>query len=320
MNTNKYSVTSNEVKLFKHLDNLANIQDGYASPVMFHISPTNKCNMKCDHCCFSNRDMKDELEISKLKVALKEIQQVGTKSIEWTGGGEPTIYKHLPEATDYAKELGFAIGMCTNALMFREELDYSKFDWVRVSLNIFDMKQSKDTWFKTVKRIKEQTKVTACYVAGNFTSISKFREVARAAEELKVVTRITPNCIQSQKKIESLVSGLKHYQEEYGNKYTFVSDFNISFEKREDNVCMMHMLKPFLFSDGYVYSCPSSELSPENKQTLQKRFRVCKMEDIEDYYLNTFKIKKHPCSYCKYARQNNILKALITEVEDEKFC
>ena len=83
---------------------------------------------------------------------------------------------------------------------------------------------------------------------------------------------------------------------------------------------MMHMLKPFLYTDGWVYACPSSELAIENNRTMQKEFRICKAEDIYDYYTTKFEPKKFNCSYCKYTNQNNILYDLIQEVEDEEFC
>ena len=100
---NPLSITSNETKLFKHLDNLEKIQQKQPSPVMFHISPTNKCNMVCSHCCFDDRDKTQELSTSSLLDFLNYIPKLGTKSIEWTGGGEPTLHPHLNVLTEEAK-------------------------------------------------------------------------------------------------------------------------------------------------------------------------------------------------------------------------
>jgi hypothetical protein len=89
---------------------------------------------------------------------------------------------------------------------------------------------------------------------------------------------------------------------------------------RPDNVCLIHALKPFVFTDGWVYCCPSSELAPENDRTMQERFRVCEIKNIRMYYNARLQKQFHNCSYCKYTMQNNILNALITETDDNDFC
>ena len=63
MNT-RYSITSNEVKLFKHLDRLQDIQNRIIRPVLLHLSTTNKCDSDCMHCCFSERDKSLEMDYS----------------------------------------------------------------------------------------------------------------------------------------------------------------------------------------------------------------------------------------------------------------
>jgi len=321
---NKYSITSNEVKLFKHMDNLTSIQNKESKPVMFHIAPTNVCNMNCTHCCFSERDKTIELDHLDLLKALEDIKLLGVKAIEWTGGGEPTLYEALPTVTKIASKMGFSIGMNTNGLNYREDLNYSLFSWVRISLNVFDLGIDLKQWVENVKKIQKQTKVTMCYIASENTPHENLKKVIDFAEEQKIPTRIAPDCIKSKEKIEGTINWIKFItKEEYGftdSEYVFISDFNIFLGEREDNVCMMHMLKPFLYSDGYVYACPSSELAIENNRTMQPEFRICKMEDIIDYYTNKFEVKNFKCSYCKYTNQNNILNDLIKEVDDIEFC
>ena len=321
---NKYSVTSNNVKLLKHLDNLKGLQDGKSSPVMFHISPTNLCNMLCSHCCFSGRRLLDSLDKDDLLNALSSIKNLGVGAVEFTGGGEPTLYKDLPAVVKAASELGFSIGLCTNALVYRDDLDYSLFDWVRVSLNIFDMaeKHSIINWFANVKKIQKQTKVSACYVAGRSITLSKLVEVFYFANELKIQTRIAPDCIQPKKNIRELLDNISIVFKDQGwddNKYVFLSDFNVSFDSRPDNNCYIHGIKPFLFSDGFVYSCPSSELSVEHNRMMPKEFRLCKIGDITSFYNTRFLPIKRSCSYCKYSSQNNLVNDCLVEVEDDKF-
>lgn len=318
---NGHSYTSNEVKLFKHLDSLKSFQAGKAKPVMFHIAPTNYCNMKCSHCCFDGRDTQEQLTSKDLISALTQMYWVGAKSIEWTGGGEPTLHPDLANLTEFAKGLDFHVGMCTNGLVYRKDMDYELFDWIRVSLNIFDQTKSLDKWKDNVRRMSYYTKVTSCYVASKDMPLKKFKDISKFATEYKIPTRITPDCIQPKEGIEKLIGKLNHYKTIAGDsEYVFISDFNIDLGDREDNFCAMHSIKPFLFADGYIYPCPSSELAPENNKTVPKKFRLCHMEDIEEYYKKPVEIKNNDCSYCKYTNQNNILHSIIKEVEDDKFC
>ena len=320
----KYSVTSNEVKLFKHLENLQDIQDGRARPVMFHISPTNVCNMACTHCCFADRDKQTFIDSKKLITFLNEIDVLGIQAIEWTGGGEPTLHPDIGDITKYAAEcLHMAIGMNTNAVRINPKLDYSLFSWIRISLNILDTDMDKVKFNKNVEHITSKTKATACYIAGNDVTKEKLQEVVDFANKHNLITRVAPDCIQSKDKIKALIDKIAGLLEELGEKDNpriFLSDFNIFLGQREDNCCMMHMLKPFLFSDGNIYACPSLELAEENGKNMSEEFRICKMEDVFDYYMTKFEIKHFKCSYCKYTNQNNILNTLMKEVDDVEFC
>ena len=72
------SYTSNHVKLLKHLNKLEIIQKGgLPSPVMFHISPCNPCNLTCSFCCFANRKMKEMLTLDQMKKAIDSFSTLG---------------------------------------------------------------------------------------------------------------------------------------------------------------------------------------------------------------------------------------------------
>ena len=90
----KYSVTSNTKKLFKHMGKLQKIQDhftgdgGPVSPIMVHVIPTHKCNLKCIHCCFRNRkNKKADMTWEVFETATKQFLNLGVKAFEFSGGG-----------------------------------------------------------------------------------------------------------------------------------------------------------------------------------------------------------------------------------------
>jgi len=320
----KFSITSNEVKLFKHMDNLKSLQQGNVRPVMFHISPTNKCNMGCSHCCFSGRVKHLKIPFPSLKSAIDQMAKLGVKSIELTGGGEPTLYEEINELIAYMKKKGFSIGINTNGLSINKVEDWGLFNWVRVSLNVLDLPSKEFEKFNNnVRFLKSKTKVTACYIASNGVDETKLRRVVKFAKSHKLPTRIAPDCIQQKGEIRALIDEIRTILtigDLLDNDYIFLSDFNIFLGERKDNVCMIHMIKPFLYSDGWVYACPSSELAVENDRTMNPEFQICRMERILEYFVSRFEVKHFNCSYCKYTNQNNLLDAVVQETDDNEFC
>lgn len=315
---NKYSITSNEVKLYKHLDRLQLIQKGYNAPIQLHISTTNKCNQNCMHCCFSERDKKLELPLQDAIDGIYSFYGLGIKSIEFTGGGEPTLYTHINELMDYIKSINLPLGMNTNALSIDRVKDWKYFKWVRVAFNAFDycgLDKFKENVFE-LKRVIN--KITACYIVPQQINAKNLHKVIDFANECKIYTRIAPDCIQSKDKITHTIDHIKEILNlRNDNIYVFCSDFNVYLY--ENKACMIHMIKPFLYTDGYVYCCPSSELAIENNRTMQSKYRVCHVDEIEEYYNNEFDIFDHKCSYCKYSLQNNIIKSLLIETENNEF-
>ena len=83
----------------------------------------------------------------------------------------------------------------------------------------------------------------------------------------------------------------------------------------------MHMVKPFLFTDGYIYACPSAELSIENNYNYvpESQFAVCDIDGIEDFYNNPPTLRHHACHYCKYAIQNELIDDVLTDTIHNDF-
>jgi hypothetical protein len=83
----------------------------------------------------------------------------------------------------------------------------------------------------------------------------------------------------------------------------------------------MHLIKPFVFTDGYVYVCPSAELSLENKYNYvpDSQFMVCKIEEILEFYSKKSSMRHHACHYCKYAMQNELIDEIVRPTEHNEF-
>lgn len=102
---------------------------GDRSPITAAAKVTNKCNLKCDHCPWWRRDIKE----SSTKEWLRSIEKAREKGaihliIE---GGEPTLREDLNVIIEHAKNLGMLVMVITNGTV-----DLSKFDpdtyWISV--------------------------------------------------------------------------------------------------------------------------------------------------------------------------------------------
>tara|TARA_R110000824_G_scaffold28264_11_gene95230 strand:- start:9817 stop:10881 length:1065 start_codon:yes stop_codon:yes gene_type:complete len=346
------SYTSNTTKLLKHLDKLKDIQDGKPpSPIMAHISLINACNLTCSFCCFANRDLTERLSTEKVKQALRSFKKIGITGVEFTGGGEPTLHPDFAEIAQYAHSLGFKLGICTNGVLLGKK-KFNKgiiklFSWVRLGMYGFYENYTYDlSVFEGL-----DTKVSAAYVwdeaietssnpniTGKWTDLKKkrlsknfqkrenFLRMIDWVEENKIPTRIAFNAIKNvklvEKDIETIREVISNFEEtrKASLQYAFLSDFNFKGERR-NNHCYIQAVKPFLFTDGYIYVCPSAELSIENNYNYipESQFMVCNIDGIEEYYSKPIERRFHGCHYCKYAMQNELIDDILTETEHNEF-
>jgi organic radical activating enzyme len=313
-----YSCTSNTVKLFKHLVTLDGIQNGRVVPIMIHMMPTHRCQMHCAYCCFKNRkDKQLDMPFEHLRIGVEQFQRLGTKAIEITGGGDPTLYPKINDTITLLDRLGYSIGINTNAVDSQLIELWHYCDWVRVSMNTFDVYDTIN-----IDPIRESgTSISACYIWHKKSTLDTFLKVASFCNEEQIVCRIAPDCITSINKINKSVKFLKHLMGELcDNKYLFLSDFNID-TRRQNNKCFIHMIKPAFYTDGYVYPCPSSELAKENDSQMQHSLAVCRYDGIYEFYRSTKAVvpTEKNCSYCKYEKQNRVLEEVLTETEFNEF-
>ena len=90
--TQQYSTWGD--KLLQHTDVLYSIQnDKKFKPITIQLSPCETCSSGCPFCSVAERPLKSYMPFSDIKKTLEDFKQLGAKSIEITGGGEPLLYK-----------------------------------------------------------------------------------------------------------------------------------------------------------------------------------------------------------------------------------
>lgn len=315
-----YSITSNTVKLLKHIDKLKNLQAGVISPIMVHTMPTHRCQLNCLHCCFKNRsDIVMDINPDIYMTAVKQFKQLGVQAMELTGGGEPTLYPHIAKCLSYfLDELGMKVGIITNGLSIHNIVEFlSNISWIRISLNTLDYRPAASL-HKAADIIQEHSNLSFCYI-WNDLSDDNISKVAQFVNEHKIACRVAPDCIMETKFIKQQIVHIEKKLKHINSPYLFLSDFNTTLTRRNNN-CYIHLIKPALYTDGWIYPCPSAELAIENNKQINTEARLCHGSEVLEFYTNKCPhTLKHDCSYCKYSKQQDLLEDLLTETEFNEF-
>lgn len=128
---------------------LRGIADGvaYGGPFHVEIHPADRCNIDCFFCSTASLRGTDELPIPRFQELLGELRAAGTRSIRFSGGGEPLFHRQIRPFLQNVVDSGLPIeNVTTNAVLMDERicdllLD-ARTDQVTISLNTGDAK----TW------------------------------------------------------------------------------------------------------------------------------------------------------------------------------
>lgn len=125
-------------KVLLYLDKIEKIMNGeYVQPVTVEIDPSNRCNLNCSFCMYSEyrKNNNVDLNIEDYNRVINELSLEGTKSITFTGGGEPTMNPKFNHMVEMALAYDFEIGLITNGIKLLEVKNKKLFKFIRVSLN-----------------------------------------------------------------------------------------------------------------------------------------------------------------------------------------
>ncbi len=93
---------------------------GVTKPLLFIIRPSYRCNSRCIMCDFWKKT-DSGLTFEKIKNAVIDAKELGTKEIRLTGG-EPTIYPYFFETMMLTKDLGMDFSFITNGFTLSREI------------------------------------------------------------------------------------------------------------------------------------------------------------------------------------------------------
>ena len=163
------------------------------APRQVSIALTNICDLRCSYC-FAPKN-KASLEFNQLIKWIKELDSNGCIGIGF-GGGEPTLYKRLPELCQYISEnTSLAITMTTHAHRLTERLARQLkgyINFIRVSMDgirkTYESIRNKsfDSFIKKIELAKIMAPIGINYVVNSYT-ISELDEATALAHDIGAV-------------------------------------------------------------------------------------------------------------------------------------
>lgn len=151
---NKYS----NLKIFHYqdkLDSLSKDTNEIKAPIHIRIKPTNVCNHNCWYCAYKvdhlqlGKDMieKDYIPEEKMMKIIDDCKEMGVKSLTFSGGGEPFIYKYFTQTIKKVIENNISFASLTNGSKLYGEianLFALNATWLRISIDGYDDKSYAD--------------------------------------------------------------------------------------------------------------------------------------------------------------------------------
>lgn len=306
--TQKYSTWGD--KLLQHTDVLNSIQNNRIyKPITIQLAPTELCNSDCPFCSVAGRPLKSLIPFVQIKKLLSDFKELGAKSVEITGGGNPMLYRdpssgaNINSIIEYANELGYDIGLITNNHTLKpiKRENFDKINWIRISLIQLDEgKTPEDYDFNEFPENKlgfsyiiydgtggipdELSRTNKPY---NGTTIESIRKIAKLVElnpSVKFV-RLAGNCLikGNNKSIKDKWKEVVDEVDKY-NKF-FIKDISNDDGPFNDG-CYIGAIRPYIAphptgGDYQVYTCTSYVL---NKRTYDLNHSLGSISDVKDIW------------------------------------
>lgn len=311
MSDKESQYTSTGIKLLHHPEVIRLVKKRIAAPISLQISPTSICNLRCTFCSNMNRDKNIELNPVDLKLLLTRMKSIGLKTVEWTGGGDPTLYPYINDLIEFVHKIGLKQGFITNGLAIdkvnRDNLD--RLYWLRISMNCLD-------YVESIEIPKIKGTLGFSYVMNTETTpkiIERLKAYSSSAEPKYV--RIVPNCQATddeQKRNNILLSEMVA---DWGEPFFYQAK---NFDKPKN--CWWGYYKPYLAQDGWVFPCSSVILNNDADYKFHENYRWCRMENLLKMY-SEYMIPFNPerCNHCVFRNQNEMVESLLNPDGMEDF-
>ena len=313
---NKLDVyTSTGLKILRHGEELTKWNKGIPRPQSLQVAPTEKCSLSCSFCSVAKRSKRLELPFDELCDATQQFIDLGIKTVEITGGGDPLMYPQINEYLAFLFAAKLQVGMITNSLGINKVLDkelLNQLTWIRISSNVLDYKDR----IHIPEGYPGTLGFSYCWTEGFSTKEQLQRIQAIALANNVKYIRVVPDCLGDREKINRQDTLLIPLIRELGEPFFYQQkDFGTP------NQCYLAYWKPFLYCDGYVFPCSSTVLNQDADRTFNEKYRWCHWKDVKKIYGESVvsAIDASLCDHCVFCAQNATLEFALNKQSMEDF-
>jgi MoaA/NifB/PqqE/SkfB family radical SAM enzyme len=144
------STLYSNLKFLRYADHIKALHEQrVVAPVHIRIKPINRCNHNCWYCAYrvsnlklgEDIDYKDDIPEAKMFEIVDDVIAMGVKAVSFSGGGEPLLYKPLPEVVRRLAAGGVRVATLTNGSNLKGNVADAFAEhgtWVRVSTDAWD--------------------------------------------------------------------------------------------------------------------------------------------------------------------------------------
>lgn len=219
------------------------LENGTCGPLHAEVGITNKCNHTCIFCTLNwvNHGRID-IDTEVMLNAIKDMSDLGVKSIYFAGEGEPTLHKDFIKFVNYAAEVGMKVSLSTNGAKFTREVakqTLPNLSWVRFSVDAGTE--------KTYAKIHGVSEKEFSKVIKNIEETCKIKKELNCTTDIGVQTLLMPDNIEEIETLAHISKRIKvdnfqvkpchhHPKSAYNKKlYTFIHDSLESQLKKLEN-------------------------------------------------------------------------------------
>lgn len=324
-------------KLLQHTDVLHAIQrERVFRPITVQLGPTELCDSDCAFCSVANRPQDKKIAWADIDRGLREFRELGAKSLEITGSGNPLLYKdsgrNINDIICLAHELGYRIGIITNTEKLSRHIrpeHANKIDWIRISLIKLDEGKNPEDYNFTGFPIEKLAFSYIIYGASGNKAGTTPATIARIAQLVELnpgikFVRLAADCLTDESLTVKAQWGDVIAELDKHGKF-FIKEIGDDYHAYQGG-CWVGMIRPYWVHDG-VYICTSHVLI---HRTYHPTWKLCGHDNIKATWtaMNERFAVGHPpyeidiageCKHCYYFQNNSILSHVVNRLPDADF-
>ena len=279
-------------KMFHYKDKLDSLPRDKAitPPIHIRIKPTNVCNHDCWYCAYKvshlqlGKDMveRDFIPEQKMLEIIDDCEKMGVKAITFSGGGEPLVYKYMPQTLRRLIQTNIAFATLTNGARLDGEIAeiFAKYGtWVRVSMDGYDNESyqkfrgvGKNEFDRIISNMEKFKKIGGpCYLGVSYIvgheNWHKIYEIAKILKEIGIDSlKISPAIVSNDGEKTNLYhqdfyknakEEIKKAQDDFGGTLEIYDSYHYQLNsfKKDYNWCPYSQMLMVIGADLNIYPC-----------------------------------------------------------------